>query len=96
MYQIKQSKSFTKSLKKLVKLHRIDVDKINDIFFLLAKDPFAKSLKTHKVNSKNHGMQYSSRIDGDLRLIWNFDSENNLVIIIADIGGHSGSSKVYK
>ncbi len=95
MYKIKQSKSFTKSLRKLVKLHRINSDQINYIFFLLAKDPFAASLKTHKVNSKNHGMQYSSRVDGDLRLIWNFDSENNLVIIIADIGGHSGFNKVY-
>ncbi len=95
MYRIKQSKSFSKSLKKLVRLHRIDIDQINYIFFLLAKDPFTRSLKTHKVNSKKHGVQYSSRVDGDLRLVWNFDNDNNLVIIIADIGGHSGSSKVY-
>jgi len=38
---------------------------------------------------------FSSWLDPDLRIIWNFDGENKIVIILLDIGGHSGGKSVY-
>jgi mRNA-degrading endonuclease YafQ of YafQ-DinJ toxin-antitoxin module len=95
MYQLEQSQAFIRDLKKLIKSKRISFSKVDKVFYQLAKDPFASSLKTHKVSSKNYGLQYSSRLDGDLRLIWNFDANRKLVIIMLDIGGHSGADSVY-
>jgi mRNA-degrading endonuclease YafQ of YafQ-DinJ toxin-antitoxin module len=46
------------------------------------------------VISPKWGEIYSSRITKDLRVLWDF-SENRLVIIIIDIGGHEGSKAVY-
>lgn len=95
MYKIRQAKSFTKDLKKLVKQKRISIEKINSIIYKLAQDPFAQSLNTHKVNTKALRVKYSSRVDGDLRMIWDFDEHENLVILLFDIGGHSGSRGIY-
>lgn len=57
---------------------------------------FDKRLITHKVGTKNLGKRYSSRVDGDLRLIWDFDENDRLILLLLDIGGHSGAKKVYK
>ncbi len=95
MYLIKQSKVFKKSVDKLIKQRRIFLDKINNVVFKLSLDPFHQSLKTHKVNTRTLGLRYSSRVDGDLRIIWSFDEDNNLIIHLLDIGGHSGSKSVY-
>ena len=95
MYKIKPSKSFLKSAKKLIKQKRITVDRLDSVVKRLAEDPFENGLKTHKVNSRIKGLQYSSRVDGDLRIIWNFDKNENLVIILLDLGGHSGNKAVY-
>jgi mRNA-degrading endonuclease YafQ of YafQ-DinJ toxin-antitoxin module len=62
--------------------------------YKILKDPFYKGLKTHKVNSSKWGEIYSSRITKDLRVLWDF-SQNELIIIIVDIGGHEGSKAAY-
>ncbi len=95
MYLIKQSKYFTKSVEKLVKQRRISLTKINKVIIKLSSNPFDQSLKSHKVNTRTFGVQYSSRIDGDLRIIWSFDKDENLIIHLIDIGGHFGSKSVY-
>lgn len=95
MYQIKQSKVFKKSVEKLIKQNRIIFKKINTTVFKLASNPFDQSLRSHKVNTRNLGLRYSSRVDGDLRIIWSFDEEENLIIHLLDIGGHSGARSVY-
>lgn len=95
MYSVKQSKYFTKSVEKLLKQRRISLTKINNVIIKLSSNPFDPSLKSHKVNTRTFGLQYSSRIDGDLRIIWSFDENENLIIHLLDIGGHSGSKSVY-
>ncbi|NQY80122.1 MAG: type II toxin-antitoxin system mRNA interferase toxin, RelE/StbE family [Candidatus Caenarcaniphilales bacterium] len=95
MYKLIQAKSFTRKLKKLIEKRRLTIDLLKSKFQVLAIDPFHKSLRTHKVNTRKLGYQYSSSIEGDLRIIWNFDSDKNLVILLLDIGGHSGSSGIY-
>lgn len=94
-YQLLPTKYFRRSLKKLVDKGRVTKLKIKKILDLLEQNPFDKSLKTHKVTSKNSGQAFSSRIDSDLRIIWNFGDNDQIVIYLLDIGGHSGQGKVY-
>lgn len=70
--------------------------KIRKALHLLEQDPTYPSLKTHKVNSKNYGEKWSSWVTGAVRIIWDYDKENRLVIILLTIGSHSGTHKVYK
>ncbi|MBI3282914.1 hypothetical protein HYZ70_02455 [Candidatus Curtissbacteria bacterium] len=62
----------------------------------LALNPAHPSLQSHKVNTKNYGIRWSSWVTGDLRIIWDYDGEQRLVLIVLDIGTHSGKDKVYK
>jgi mRNA-degrading endonuclease YafQ of YafQ-DinJ toxin-antitoxin module len=59
----------------------------------LSENPFKKGLRTHHVFAKDFGKVYSSRVTGDIRLICCF---NGNIIVLQRIGGHSGSSNVYK
>lgn len=95
MYKIRFTKSFIKKLEKLIKRNPTLGNIIDKVFKQISLDPFLPSLKTHKVDAKDYGLVYSSRITGDLRLIWSFIDKNTLLIAL-DIGGHSGKNKVYK
>lgn len=59
-------------------------------------DPKAPSLKSHMVNSSRHGKRWSSRVTGDLRIIWDFNKDKINILDILDLGGHSGKNKVYR
>ncbi len=61
----------------------------------LTLDPFYPGLKTHKVNSRLFGNAFSSRVTGDIRIIWKFDDNKTLTLLLMDLGGHSGRGKVY-
>ncbi len=80
----------------IVKGNKTLEKKARKALHLLEQDPFYPSLKTHKANTKNYGEKWSSWITGDIRIIWDYDAENKLVILLLDIGGHSGTHKVYK
>lgn len=94
-YTIKASKSFAKKLKKLTATKRLEYQDLEKFFHILAENPFNPVIKTHKVYTPKQGRHYSSRLDGYLRVIWDFDEENNLILYLLDIGGHSGSRGVY-
>ena len=96
MYKLSFEKNFLKASKKLSNKKRLKLKQLNIVLERLRENPFSQSLKTHRVDSKNHGKAWSSRVDGDLRIIWNFDSEDRVIILLLDIGGHSGTDKVYK
>ncbi len=64
------------------------------ILLQLIKDPWHMPLKTHKVNTPKWGEAYSSRIAGDIRILWR-QLNSELVLMLIDIGGHSGSKAVY-
>ncbi len=64
-------------------------------FEYLQVNPFLSNLKTHKVNSKIKKGVFSSRISGDIRIIWEFSETKVEVLDLLDIGGHSGSKGVY-
>ena len=72
-------------------------NQLTSVLIKLKNNPFDTSLGTHKVISKRFDNKYSSKITGDLRLIWDFNLETEKleIIEIYDIGGHSGTNGVY-
>ncbi|MBT6842901.1 MAG: plasmid stabilization protein [Candidatus Melainabacteria bacterium] len=94
MYKLIFTKPFDRDLRKFCKNREQLINRIEKVLDILQADPFHEILRTHKVNSKNHGTAFSSRINGDLRIIWNF-SQDKIQIFLLDIGGHSGKDKVY-
>ncbi len=95
-YKLDLRPTFTKTYQKLLAKNRDLEMRIGKCFELLSENPQHPSLKSHKVQTPDFGEKWSSRVTGDIRLIWDFDENNNLIILVLDIGGHSGSGKVYK
>jgi mRNA-degrading endonuclease YafQ of YafQ-DinJ toxin-antitoxin module len=88
---------FKKKVKKILKANIQISSALKKVLEILEKNPFSPSLKTHKVISKNYGEAYSTRLTGDLRIIWQFGDKNEEIKILnlLDVGGHSGTNKVY-
>lgn len=92
---VKTSSLFERRYKKLTKGNKQLKKRVRKVVELLSKNPFSSNLNTHKVNVKNFtGEYYSSTVTGDIRIIWEF--EDKIIILIVNIGGHSGKNKVYK
>ncbi len=94
-YLLNFSRNFSAQYKNISK-NKIIRKKINKALDLLVTDPFSPSLKTHKANTRIYGYRYSSSVTGDLRIIWDFDKENSLLLLLLAIGSHSGSKRVYR
>jgi mRNA-degrading endonuclease YafQ of YafQ-DinJ toxin-antitoxin module len=95
-YHLSPTPYFKKKYQKLIKHNANLKSKVVLVFELLQINPFLPALKTHKVNSKIKDGVYSSRVTGDLRIIWQFEQEQMEILDLLDIGGHSGGKKVYK
>lgn len=95
MYTLFPTKAFLRKAKKILNSQNLQKN-FGNTLKLLENSPFSTTLSTHKVQSKKHGIMYSSKITGDIRIIWNFDEDNKLVLLLFDIGGHEGKNKVYK
>jgi len=96
MYTANQTNYFLKRAKKLVNKNKKVAKEIDVCIQKLLKDPRDPSLKSHKVITPNFDIAYSSRVNGDLRIIWDYSEKQIYVLDLLDIGGHSGSTKVYK
>lgn len=87
-YRIVTLKSFEKKFKKLIGKNK----QIENYFYAklekLRQDPKDPILKFHKVNTSKFGEVLSSSITGDIRLIWKYDENDNIILILLDIGGH--------
>ena len=95
-YKLEFQPSFQKAYIKLIKKNPLLDGKIRKSLLLLQQEPRYPSLKSHKVQTRNYGVRWSSTVTGDIRIIWDFDEHKNLSILVLDIGGHSGKKKVYK
>lgn len=96
MYQLISSKSFSKKFKKLIKNNKQLEKQILKTLNLLRQSPFYPSLKTHKVIDVDGDHAFSSWVNTDLRVLWDFVENEPRLIDLIDLGGHSGSNKVYK
>lgn len=93
-YEIITTKSFIKSFDKLAKRNNSLANKIIDTLEQMGIDPFYQGLRTHKVQSKNYGIAYSSRVTGDIRIIWDF-KKGSPVILALTVGSHTRKISVY-
>lgn len=94
-YKLKPTKHFLRKLRILLKKDRSLGGRVKKALRILGIDPFYKGLKTHKVDALSFGLHYSSAVTRDIRIIWDFDEEENIVIILITIGKHSGKHAVY-
>ncbi len=96
MFSLLATKDFDKTYVVITKGDQKLQKRIQTVLKLLKQNPSYPSLKTHKVTTKNYGKKWSSWVTGDISIIWDYDSENRLIILLLDIGSHSGTHKVYK
>ena len=94
-YQLITTHCFKKRYQKLTNNNRKLKKRIVNLLKMLTLDPFSTMLSTHKIYSRQLGQRYSSRITGDIRIIWDFDSGLKNGIVLLDLGGHEGKKKVY-
>ena len=88
-FQLEPTKYFKKKYQKLTKKQDNLKLKIKSVFKKLSLNPSQDSLKSHKVNTPKFGSCFSSRITGDLRIIWRYNQGEIEVIDLLDIGGHN-------
>jgi toxin HigB-1 len=85
MVQITQSSSFKRAYKKRVKYNK----ELEGLFWkkveVFIKDPYDKSLRTHKLSGKLEGL-WSFTVQYDCRVIFFF--EDNEKVVFTDIGSH--------
>lgn len=96
MYTLTFTEPFKEHYDHLVKKDPSLRKRMKKALQLLENDPKHPSLKSHQVNTLNYGIKWSARVTGDLRVIWEYDKENRLTLLLLEIGGHSGKYKVYK
>jgi len=96
MYLLNFTATFISHKEKIVVRSEVLNKRLKATLQKLALNPTHPSLKTHKANTKNYGERWSSWATGDIRIIWDYDTKNRLVIILLDIGRHSGKHRVYK
>lgn len=96
MYVLEFLDEFWKAYNKLTKGNAILQKQFLKALEQISQDPFYPSLKTHKVDTKKYDKVFSSSISGDVRIIWIFNKDQELTILILETGTHSGNNKIYK
>lgn len=95
MYELQTTSNFRKKYKKLAEKNKELQNSVQKTLNLLRVNPKYKSLKTHKIFLSQYGEVYSSFVTGDIRIIW-MQIKNKLIILLLDIGRHSGGKGVYR
>ncbi len=96
MFLLNFTVTFNSQREKVVGNNEVLNKRLKTTLQKLAQSPTHPSLLSHKVNTSAYGQRWSSTVTGDIRIIWDYGSENRLIILLLDIGGHSGTHKVYK
>jgi mRNA-degrading endonuclease YafQ of YafQ-DinJ toxin-antitoxin module len=95
MYTLHATSAYTTSRDKVVGSDEQLKKRLRVALEKLTINPTHPSLNSHKVNT-DYGVKWSSWVTGDVRVIWDYDKEQRLVIILIAVGKHSGTHKVYK
>ena len=83
-------KSFKRAFKRIVRKNPQLEDKILAVLELLENEPFANSLKSHKLRGQLDGL-WACSVEYDCRIIYTFDQDSdsdNQIILLIDIGSH--------
>lgn len=95
-FELEFTPEFIKDYQKLVKKNKALIKSFEKALKLLASNPKHNSLRSHKVDTIDNEDVWSSSVTGDIRIIWVYDQNQKLVIVLLESGTHSGSNKVYK
>jgi len=95
MHKLKETAQFIRKYKKLISKDETLKNRVLKTLEALRNNPWYKGLKTHKIYSKNYEKVYSTFVTSDMRIVWALYN-NELIILLLDIGGHSGKDSVYK
>ncbi len=82
-YTIFLSKTYKRELDKLSK---IDQKRVLEKMSILKKNPSHPSLRTKKMRDGTG--RYESSVNMDIRIIWQFDDEEDKLIVALDVGHH--------
>lgn len=96
MFILRATANFNHTRDKVIGENLIIKKKLRKTLEKLTIDPSHPSLKSHKVNTQDYGIRWSSWVTGDIRIIWDYHNKDRLILILLTIGGHSGKHKVYK
>ena len=89
MYKVTYTHDFIKQLTKLTKKNKILQKKVNEVVSTLEIEPFYPGLMTHLIGQRNdYGHIWSSRVTGDIRILWFFHPYQENTIVLTRIGGH--------
>lgn len=96
MFDLLTTNNYDETYANVTKRDKILQKRVQKALRFLRHDPFYPSLKSHRVSTRNFGERWSSWITGDLRIIWDFDKEQRLTILLLAITEHSGTHREYK
>ncbi len=94
-YYLITTRYFKRRYQKLTNNNSELKKRIVDLLKILTLNPFSPNFNTHKIYNKQLGQRYSSRVNGDIRIVWDFDPDSRGGIVLLDLGGHEGKKKVY-
>ena len=90
IYTISYTKSFERKYGKLIRNNKKLSSRIDLVIDQLKMNPYSQPLKTHKVGyDKLFGELWSSRVTGDIRIIWVKHHDYNYHLVLINIGGHN-------
>ena len=87
-FNLRFSDNFLKQYNSLTKKDPLLKQKVKKLLKIIQVNPYYPGLHTHKVNNPTWGEVLSSRVTGDIRLIWTFDNNKRLTLIVLEIGRH--------
>lgn len=95
MYRLVITDTFWSKYRLLVKAPFLK-KKVVKSLKLLAENPRYPSLHSHKVLTKHFGEKWSSKLTGNLRVIWDYNQDKELTILVLTLGSHTGKHKIYQ
>lgn len=96
MFEIVFSDHFKKTFRKVIEKDQVLKASLQKALDILTQNPFYSSLQSHKVDTKRNKNVWSSRVNGDWRIVWVFDDETKKTVILClEVGTHSGSNQIY-
>ncbi|HEC63934.1 MAG TPA: hypothetical protein ENI23_01425 [bacterium] len=89
MYRLQLTPKFQRAYKKLSKKDKRLGSLVDERLELLRGNPKDSKLRSHVVYRDSYlGTIWSSRVNGDVRILWSYDNQKRLTIILLKVGGH--------
>lgn len=93
-FVLHHTSEYERDFKKIARKDKLLASKVLDVSEKLSVNPFSFGLRTHIVRISSLGRVYSSKVSGDIRILWTLEEDDT--VLLHRIGGHSGGSNVYR